>query len=129
MRSRRVPKYRRLKGNGLGLVELDGKRIYLGRYTSPEALAKSHRIVREFLSQPEAIPDEPGIEAPSSLNIDKRIAAYRQKQAKVYSAKHGRPSTEQDGIRQALRFLRRHCGDTPRPMSSASMRRRRSGRR
>jgi len=45
------PKYRHYKPKNLGVVRIDGKDHYLGRYDSPESWEKYHRLVAEWLSR------------------------------------------------------------------------------
>ena len=35
--ARQIPKYRHHKGSGQALVQIDGRRIYLGKFDSPES--------------------------------------------------------------------------------------------
>ncbi len=46
----RTPKYRRHKGSGQALVQLNGKRIYLGKYGTAESREKYRKLVAEFLA-------------------------------------------------------------------------------
>jgi len=46
----RTPKYRHHKGSGQGFVELDGRRIYLGRWGLPETEQRYHRTVAEWIA-------------------------------------------------------------------------------
>lgn len=46
-RSRRIPKYRHFKPKNLGVVRVDGRDIYLGKYDSPESWEKYHRLIAE----------------------------------------------------------------------------------
>lgn len=45
------PKYRHYQPKNLGVVRIDGKDHYLGRYDSPESWEKYHRLVAEWLSR------------------------------------------------------------------------------
>ncbi len=44
----RIPKYRRHKPTGQALVEIRGRRIYLGKYGASQSREKYHRLVAEF---------------------------------------------------------------------------------
>ncbi|WP_152053097.1 hypothetical protein [Tautonia marina] len=101
------------------MVEINGKRIYLGRDKSPESLTRYHRLVQEYRSPPSAVPDESGGDPSSSEAINELIAAYWQQHVVVYEIKDGRSSTEQDHIGQASGFSDGSTA-TPRPKSSAS---------
>src|SRR3954470_10845271 len=95
----RIPKYRHYKPKDLALVVLNGKQIYLGRYGSPESWDEYHRLVKEFRADP-ASPPSPD-SATHGCTIDELIAAYWQQQVVSYYVKNGRPTSEQDNIRQA----------------------------
>ena len=47
----RTPKYRLHKASGQALVQLDGRRIYLGKYGTPESKERYRRLVTKWLSQ------------------------------------------------------------------------------
>ena len=50
--SRRTnPKYRHYSPKNLGVVRIDGKEHYLGRYDSPESREKHQRLMAEWLSR------------------------------------------------------------------------------
>src|SRR6188472_1191145 len=104
----RIPKYRRYKPKDLALVVIDGRQIYLGKYGSPESWDEYHRLVREHRAVPAYRPSS----SPASrgCSVDELIAAYWQRHVVSYYVKNGRPTSEQDNIRQALRFLRRDYG-------------------
>src|SRR5262249_43479689 len=46
---RRIPSYRHYKPKNLGLVVLNGKAQYLGKYGTPESLAEYNRLIQEWL--------------------------------------------------------------------------------
>ena len=52
----KIPKYRCYKPKNLGLVDIDGKQHYLGRYGSPESVAAYNRLIQEWLAQGGASP-------------------------------------------------------------------------
>ena len=58
MPRRRIPKYRCYKPKNLGLVVIDGKQHYLGRYGSPESVAEYNRLIQEWLAKK---PDPVGV--------------------------------------------------------------------
>lgn len=114
MTRRQTPKYRHYKPKNLGLVVIDGHAHYLGRYDSPESWEKYHRLLAErhagpTTSSPPASPGEPN---PGSL-VDDLVMDYWDRRVVPYFVKDGRPTSERDNIRQALRFLRRLYGQTP----------------
>ena len=42
-----VPKYRHYKPKNLGVVRIDGRDHYLGKFGSPESYEKYHRLLAE----------------------------------------------------------------------------------
>ena len=45
-----LPKYRHYKPKDLGVVRIDGRDYYLGRYNSPESREKYNRVIAEWLT-------------------------------------------------------------------------------
>jgi integrase len=103
-----VPKLRRHpKGS---VVVLDGKYLYCGPSGSAEARQKYDRLIAEWLANGRALP--PSQPDKTDLTIDDLLLAYWTF-VKTYYVKDGRPTSEQDTIRQALRFVRKLYGPTP----------------
>jgi integrase len=107
----RTPSYRYHKARGCAVVTIAGKDHYLGEYDSPASWEQYHRLVAEWfaagrnpppLAEPEAAP----------LTVSQLILRY-WRFVRDYYVKGGEPTSEQDTIRQALRFLRRLYGSTP----------------
>jgi integrase len=103
----KVPKLRRHpKGS---VVVLSGKYIYCGPYGSAEAREKYDRVVAEWLAHGRCLTslvlDE------HDLTIEQLLLAY-WRFVETYYVKNGQPTSEQDTIRQALRFVRRLYGPT-----------------
>src|SRR3954454_16290169 len=113
-RSNRPPSYRLHKARNLAVVTLDGKNHYLGPYGSPESHEKYARLIADWrANRPRLLPDTtagPAIDRTRSVN--QLILAY-WRHVEGYYVKDGRPTSEQDNIRQALRFVRRTYGSTP----------------
>src|SRR5690349_4886099 len=107
----RIPKYRHFKPRNLGLVVINGKQIYLGEYDSPDSWAEYRRLIQEHLANP--VPPPPAEDASAGCTISELIAAFWQQHVVTYYVKNGRPTSEQDNFRQALRFLRPNYGHTP----------------
>jgi integrase len=99
-----IPRLRRHpKGS---VVVLDGKYIY----GSAEAKQKYDRHIAEWLAKHRRLPTpEP---AKVELTVERLIHAYWL-HVQTYYVKDGQPTSEQDTIRQALRFVRRLYGPTP----------------
>jgi integrase len=106
-RSSNVPKLRKHpKGS---VVVLDGKYFYCGPYGSAEARQKYDRLMSEWLANSRRLP--PTEPDQGELTIDELLLAYWTF-VKTYYVKDGRPTSEQDTIRQALCFVRRLYGST-----------------
>jgi integrase len=108
---RRHPSYRYHKARDCAVVTIDGHDYYLGAYDSPESWEKYHRRVAEWLAgdRRNASGASPSVAA---LTVSELVLRYF-KYAQTYYVKNGRPTSEQDNIRQALRFLRNLYGSTP----------------
>ena len=114
MPRRSTPKYRQYKPKNLGMVVIDGKAHYLGRYDSPESWQKYHRLLAEAqacVATPDARSES--VADGQALRIDELLVAYWDRRVGPYYVKDGRPTSERDNIRQALRFLRKLYGHTP----------------
>lgn len=113
-RNGRPPSYRLHKARNLAVVTLDGKNHYLGPYGSAESHEKYARLIAEWRqSRDRAIPAAASnSSAGFDLSVNELILAY-WRHVETYYVKDGRPTSEQDNIRQALRFLRRLYGHTP----------------
>jgi hypothetical protein len=79
----RLPKFRCHKATGQGYVELNKRRIYLGRFDDPATAEKYHRTVAEWLSNDRRVPV-----APAELTVAELSAAYME-HAKQYYRKTG----------------------------------------
>lgn len=114
MTRRRTPKYRQYKPKNLGLVVIDGHAHYLGRYDSPESWEKYHRLLAErHAGSPSISHSSDPIRPDAGLLIDELLVDYWDRRVVAYYVKDGRPTSERDNIRQALRFLRRLYGHSP----------------
>jgi hypothetical protein len=56
--------YRR-RGSGQALVEIDGRRLYLGRQNSGESREKYRRLIAELMSQRPAVTPLPPFDSPT----------------------------------------------------------------
>ena len=108
----RPPKYRHYKPKNLAVVRIGGRDHYLGRYGSPESHEKYGRLIAELrLAQPEKTALD--VVGPSTgLTVDEVMVVYWARRVVPYYVKDGKPTSERDNIRQALRFLRRLYGHT-----------------
>ena len=112
-RNGRPPSYRRHKARNSAVVTIDGRNHYLGAYGSPESHEKYARLIAEWRihSRKPTPTTGPGRPDPT-LSVNELILAYFG-HVQTYYIKDGRPTSEQDNIRQALRFLRKTFGTTP----------------
>lgn len=107
----RKPKYRHHKARDCAVVTIAGVDKYLGQFDSPESWEKYHRLVAEWMASrnkpaPAAVPAE----APLTV-VELCVQYFRF--ARTHYVKGGKPTSEVDTIRQALRFLRKLYGSTP----------------
>ena len=99
-----VPKYRHYKPKDLAVVRIDGKDHYLGKFGSEESRQKYRRVIAEMLTAPTTAqpptldPDDDG--GPS---LNELLVSFWD-HVRSYYVKDGRPTSEQDNLRQALRF-------------------------
>jgi hypothetical protein len=107
--SLRQPKYRRHKARNCAVVTIAGQDHYLGEYDSPASWEKYHRLVAESLAAKPTPSTRVDPETPRT--VTELVAAY-WRFVKSYYVKAGRPTSERDAIRHALRFLRRLYGST-----------------
>ncbi len=105
----RLPKYRLHKGSGQALIQIQGRRIYLGPFNSPESKEKYRQHIAQLaVSGPSVEDHEPG----EQLLINALVLRY-YRYAKAYYVKNGRTTGELYGIRAALRRLLTMYGRTP----------------
>jgi integrase len=113
-RNPQVPKYRHYKPKDLAVVRINGKDFYLGRFGSEESKERYRRLIAASLTAPLARSSQvvqSGEDA--GLSVTRLVIDYWDRYVVTYYVKGGRPTSEQDNIRQALRFARRLYGDTP----------------
>lgn len=115
----KLPSYRRHTTSGQAMVCIAGKRIYLGKYDSPESREAYNRVVAEWVAggRHAAVPDR-AAESAASPNADvmkvaEVIAAFWDHAEAHYRKPDGTPTSELDNMRQALRPLRRLYAHTP----------------
>ncbi len=109
-RTNRPPSYRLHKARKCAVVTIDGRNHYLGPYGSAESHEKYARLIAEWrLQSGHVLPTTGPRRSTSTLTINELILAYFR-HAQSYYVKDGRPTSEQDNIRQALRFLRQLYG-------------------
>ena len=101
------------KPKDLGVVRIDGRDQYLGKYNSPESWEKYQRMIAEWLgsSQRSARSSAPSHDVGVDLSINEMVLAYWDF-AKTYYSKDGRPTKELSCMQEALRPLRQLYGHT-----------------
>jgi len=113
-RLRKPPAYRLHKPTGQAVVRIDGRDHYLGKHGTEASHEAYRRLIAGWATSPR--PD-PASASRSTVGVDLTInelmVAYWDKHVTGYYTKNGRPTSEVDNIRQALRFLRRLYGSTP----------------
>lgn len=97
----RVPSYRR-HSSGLAFVEINGKRLYLGVHGSEESEERYRRLVAERFTKRSTRPAD-GPACPWTIAL--LVTRYKEHCEKWYT-KDGKPTSEVDNIRQAVRYLR-----------------------
>jgi integrase len=109
----RPPSYRFHKARNFAVVTIDGRNHYLGPYGSPESHEKYARLIAGWRAAGRhRPPDRPATAADPGPSINELVLAYFR-HVQTYYVKDGRPTSEQDNIRQALRFLRQLFGTSP----------------
>jgi hypothetical protein len=110
----RLLKYRHNRPKDLAVVRIDGKDYYLGKLSNVESQEKYGRLIAQMLTAP-ALADtaQPRDDGDSGLPINELLVAFWERHVVPYSVKDGRPTSEKDNIRQALRFVRPLYGHTP----------------
>jgi hypothetical protein len=111
----RLPSYRLHKQSGQAVVTLTdglgGRRdVLLGKYDSPESRTEYARVVAAWESSGRKLSFV--LESHPSLSIAELILAY-WRFVEGYYLKDGKPTSEVESMRQALRFVRQLYGDTP----------------
>ena len=122
MPRRRIPKYRCFKPRNLGLVVIDGKQHYLGRYGSAESVAEYNRLIQEWLAK-KPITDRVARSATATPTVNEIILAFWTRHAeRHYRRADGTPTGELDNFRDSLRPLQPALRHRRRPRSSARSR-------
>ena len=112
-RTNRPPSYRLHKARNTAVVTIDGKNHYLGLYGSPESHEKYARLLAEWrLHSEHLLPTTGPRRVAPDLSLNELILTFFR-HAQSYYVKDGRPTSEQDNIRQALRFVRQLYGTSP----------------
>ena len=104
----RVPKYRLHKPKGLGVVRLNGRDIYLGKYGSEESHAEYRRVIAEWLAAGGNRSHRDGVRFSTSqdesIAINELVLRYLRF-AKGYYIKNGRPTGEINNLKDSVKPL------------------------
>jgi hypothetical protein len=103
-----VPKYRRHKPTGQGVVTLNGKDHYLGKWKSAASKAEYNRLIGEWLAAGRCLPGSTG---GADLTVAELAQAYLTF-ARGYYRKDGKPTQSLDRVKLAVRLLRTTYGHT-----------------
>ena len=106
-KSSRAPSLRFHKGSGQGFVELNGRRVYLGKYSLPETQQKYHRVVAEWMTNGRRMPGDS-----NDITIAELAARFWGYAQEYYRKPDGTPSHELAEFRLALRPLKELYGGT-----------------
>ena len=112
-RRTRTPKYRRQReqrGEDRAFVELNGKRIHLGTWNSPESRQHYDRLIAEWLANHRMLPTQARAD---TFTVIELVARFWLHAETYYRGPDGRLSGELSNYRDALRPLRHLYGDTP----------------
>jgi integrase len=115
-RKRRIPSLCRHKATGQAVVRLNGKDIYCGVFGTAEAQEKYDRVIAEWLltGQQSLPPAASSVSVENTtILVSELILAYWTRHVINYYVKKGKRTSEQDNIRQALRFAKNLYGHTP----------------
>jgi integrase len=108
--TRKLPSYRLHKPSGRAVVSVAGRTVYLGQFGTPESREEYDRVIAEYLTRTRnrTLPADAG----PSLTVAELLAAY-WRHVEGYYVKGGRPTSEVETTRQALRPVRRLYAATP----------------
>jgi hypothetical protein len=104
-KSTRLPKYRHYKPKDLAVVRIDGKDHNLGKFGSEESQQKYRRLIAEMLAATAtAQPPTPQPNGDGGPTLNELLVSYWN-HVRSYYVEDGRPTSEQDNLKQALRFV------------------------
>src|SRR5262249_7048274 len=105
------PSYRLHRPSGQAVVPLNGRDISLGRYGTPESRAEYDRLISEWLTNGRRLAATAS-ESGADLTINEMLLPYLRHDDSYYRKPDGRPTSESECIRLALRPLRKLYGHT-----------------
>jgi integrase len=107
----RIPKHCEHKASGRGVVRLNGRDHYTGRWNTPDADSEYDRLVCEWLANHRTTrPDRSAVSGPlptaTGFTIAELILAFWKHAEVHYRHPDGTPTSELANYRQSLRLLR-----------------------
>src|SRR5262245_30697596 len=88
------------KGSAQGVVRLNGRDVYCGRFGTPECEANYHRAIAEWVANGRRLPaksDGEPSSGPEDLTVNEFLLAYLR-HADAYYVKNGEPTSEPECI-------------------------------
>ncbi len=107
-----VPKYRKHRASGQAVVSIEGRDFYLGLYRSKASRVEYDSIIGEWLAAGRQLPKHYSVNEITTSEVLARYWAF----ARDYYRKDGKPTPTLDGIKQALKPLRKLYGPKPAPL-------------
>ncbi len=104
----RVPSLRLHKASGRAYVVLNGKAVYCGRYGEPEAQARYHQVIAEWLAAGQQLPADP-----ATITVKELLARFWTHAERYYRTLTDGRAKELEQFRLALRPLRELYADAP----------------
>lgn len=92
-----TPSLRHHKATAQGFVEIDGKRIYLGRFDLPETQQKYHALIAEWLANGRKLPVPP-----EEVTVVEVVAAFWIHAKTYYRHADGTATSELSNFNDAL---------------------------
>ena len=108
---KKEPSYRRLRDTKRGdraFVEIEGRRVYLGNYGSPESREEYHRVVADWCAGDAGVTKKNG-----ELTVVELLARYWRHATQYYRRPDGSPTRTLENVRLALGPLREIFGHLP----------------
>ena len=104
----KIPSYRRKKvGKHIyGLVVLNGKEIYLGKWNTRASKQEYDRVIGEWLAGGK-LPEESSLVSVTEVAVN-----YTQEMKKRYQDKDGNATEEYKTVKRIMKSLRQNYGDT-----------------
>jgi hypothetical protein len=99
-RKQRIPKLTCHKASGQGFIRIEDRAIYFGKFDLPETQQKYHQYIAEWMASGCKFQGEPDY-----VTVREIYARFIQHSQKYYVKGDGRPTSEIDCLRSAIRPL------------------------